>query len=132
MEPRTLDLAAYPRRAHFDYFRQMANPYVSVTAPCDITALRADGGASVSDILMQMQADLLRIPVDRPAMVETTAFGAASLAGLACGLWRDTEELAALRRSQRVFLPQGTQADCDRNYRLWKRAVSRAADWIEH
>ena len=58
MEPRTLDLAAYPRRAHFDYFRQMANPYVSVTAPCDITALRADGGASVSDILMQMQADL--------------------------------------------------------------------------
>ena len=40
MEPRTLDLAAYPRRAHFDYFRQMANPYVSVTAPCDITALR--------------------------------------------------------------------------------------------
>ena len=42
------------------------------------------------------------------------------------------EELRTLRRSQRVFLPQGTQADCDRNYRLWKRAVSRAADWIEH
>ena len=42
------------------------------------------------------------------------------------------EELKALRRSQRVFLPEGTQADCDRNYRLWKRAVSRAADWIEH
>lgn len=101
-------------------------------AGCDITMLRADGGASVSDILLQMQADLLRIPVDRPEMVETTAFGAAALAGLSCGLWRDMEELRTLRRSQRVFLPQGTQADCDRNYRLWKRAVSRAADWIEH
>lgn len=100
-------------------------------AGCDITALRADGGASVSDILMQMQADLLRIPVDRPAMVETTAFGAASLAGLACGLWRDTEELAALRRSQRVFLPQRPQADCDDEYRLWKKAVSRACHWVE-
>ena len=101
-------------------------------AGCDITMLRADGGASVSDILLQMQADLLRIPVDRPAMVETTAFGAAALAGLSCGLWRDLEELKALRRSQRVFLPERTQADCDRDYRLWKRAVSRAADWIEH
>ena len=101
-------------------------------AGCDITMLRADGGASVSDILLQMQADLLRIPVDRPAMVETTAFGAAALAGLSCGLWRDLEELKALRCSQRVFLPERTQADCDRDYRLWKRAVSRAADWIEH
>ena len=101
-------------------------------AGCDITMLRADGGASVSDILLQMQADLLRIPVDRPAMVETTAFGAAALAGLSCGLWRDLEELKALRRSQRVFLPERTQADCDRDYRLWKRAVSRAADWVEH
>ena len=101
-------------------------------AGCDITMLRADGGATVSDILLQMQADLLRIPVDRPAMVETTAFGAAALAGLSCGLWRDLEELKALRRSQRVFLPERTQADCDRDYRLWKRAVSRAADWIEH
>ena len=100
-------------------------------AGCDITALRADGGASVSDILMQMQADLLRIPVDRPTMVETTAFGAASLAGLACGLWRDTDELAALRRSQRVFLPQRPQADCDDEYRLWKKAVSRACHWAE-
>ena len=101
-------------------------------AGCDITLLRADGGASVSDILLQMQADLLRIPVDRPEMVETTAFGAAALAGLCCGVWRDTDELRALRRSERVFLPQRPQADCDAEYRLWKRAVGRAADWIEH
>ena len=101
-------------------------------AGCDITALRVDGGASVSDLLMQMQADLLRIPVDRPAMVETTAFGAAALAGLSCGVWNDLEELKALRRSQRIFTAQRIQADCDKDYRLWKRAVGRAGDWIEH
>ena len=101
-------------------------------AGCDITALRVDGGASVSDILMQLQTDLLRIPVDRPEMVETTAFGAAALAGLSCGVWSGLEELTRLRRSQRVFLPTRPQADCDWDYRLWKRAVSRASDWIEH
>ena len=101
-------------------------------APCPLTGLRVDGGASVSDILMQIQADLLRLPVDRPAQVETTAFGAAALAGLSCGFWQSMEELSSLRRSQRVFLPERPQADCDAYYRLWKRAVSRAADWIEH
>ena len=104
---------------------------MNADAPCPLTELRVDGGASVSDILMQIQANLLRLPVDRPTQVETTAFGAASLAGLACGLWRDTEELAALRRSQRVFLPQRPQADCDDEYRLWKKAVSRACHWAE-
>ena len=101
-------------------------------AGCDITCLRADGGASVSNILLQMQADLLRIPVDRPAMVETTAFGAAALAGLNCGMWESLEELSALRRSDRVFTPQRVQAECDDAYRMWKRAVQRAGDWIEH
>ena len=101
-------------------------------AGCDITCLRVDGGASVSDPLMQMQSDLLRIDVDRPAMVETTAFGAAALAGLSCGVWQSLDELATLRKSQRVFSPVRVQADCDADYRLWKRAVSRAADWVEH
>ena len=101
-------------------------------AGCDITCLRADGGASVSNILLQMQADLLRIPVDRPAMVETTAFGAAALAGLNCGVWSSLDDLAALRRSDRVFTPQRVQAECDDAYRMWKRAVQRSADWIEH
>ena len=58
--------------------------------------------------------------------------GAAALAGLSCGFWQSMEELSSLRRSQRVFLPERPQADCDAYYRLWKRAVSRAADWIEH
>ena len=97
-----------------------------------LNTLRVDGGASVSDVMLRFQSDLLRIPVDRPAMVETTAFGAAALAGLSCGVWSDLEELTRLRRSQRVFEPLRPQADCDRDYRLWKRAVSRASDWIEH
>jgi len=101
-------------------------------AGCDITCLRVDGGACVSDVMMQIQSDLLRIPVDRPTMVETTAFGAAALAGLACGLWGGMEELEQLRQSQRVFTPRRIQADCDEDYRQWKRAVSRACDWVEH
>lgn len=101
-------------------------------AGCDITELRVDGGACVSNILLQMQADLVRIPVNRPEMVETTAFGAAALAGLSCGMWSSLEELEELRRSQQIFMPQRVQADCDRDYRLWKRAVGRASDWIEH
>ncbi len=98
----------------------------------DITRLRVDGGASVSDILLQIQADLLRIEVDRPAMVETTAFGAAALAGLSCGVWSSLEELSALRRSQRVFRPERAADKCAGDYALWQRAVSRAAGWIEH
>ena len=101
-------------------------------APCPITALRVDGGASVSDIMMQTQADLLRLPVDRPSQVETTAFGAAALAGLAAGVWTDLRELETLRRSQHVFLPQRPEAECDADYRQWRRAVDRARAWIEN
>ena len=101
-------------------------------APCSVTALRVDGGASVSDILMQTQADLLRIPVDRPAQVETTAFGAAALAGLAAGVWRDLTELEGLRRSQYVFAPRRSEEECAADYRQWRRAVDRARQWIEN
>ena len=103
---------------------------MNADAPCPITTLRVDGGASVSDIMMQTQADLLRLPVDRPAQVETTAFGAAAL--LAAGVWGSLEEVAALRRSQHVFLPQRPQAACEAQYRLWRRAVDRALRWIEN
>ena len=100
-------------------------------APCPLTTLRVDGGASVSDILMQTQADLLRLPVDRPAQVETTAFGAAALAGLAVGVWSGLEELEGLRRSQHVFLPQREEAACAADYRQWRRAVERSRTWAE-
>ena len=101
-------------------------------APCPLTTLRVDGGASVSDILMQTQADMLRLPVDRPAQVETTAFGAAALAGLAVGVWSGLEELESLRRSQHVFLPRREEAACTADYRQWRRAVERSRVWIEN
>ena len=94
-------------------------------AGCEISGLRVDGGASVSNLMMQLQADLLRIPV------ETTAFGAASLAGLAVGLWKDRDELCALRRSERVFTPERAQFECEEMYRGWKRAVGCSQGWIE-
>ncbi len=101
-------------------------------APCPITTLRVDGGASVSDIMMQTQADLLRIPVDRPAQVETTAFGAAALAGLSAGVWSGLPELERLRRSQSVFQPRRDAERCAADYRQWRRAVERSAGWIEN
>ena len=101
-------------------------------APCPLTELRVDGGASVSDIMMQTQADLLRLPVDRPSQVETTAFGAAALAGLAVGVWKDLAELEQLRRSQHLFQPRRDEAACAADYRRWRRAVERSRDWIEN
>ena len=78
-----------------------------------------------------IKADLLRIPVDRPYMVETTAFGAAALAGLAAGMWKDLEEIRSVRRSQHIFRPERPQAECEAQYAQWKRAVSRAQGWVE-
>ena len=104
---------------------------MNADAPCPLTQLRVDGGASVSDILMQTQADLLRLPVDRPAQVETTAFGAAALAGLAARVWKDQGELESLRRSQHVFLPQRDERECADECRRWRRAVERCRNWVE-
>ena len=94
-----------------------------------LSSLRVDGGASVSDFLMQFQADILRKPIDRPKMVETTAFGAAFLAGLAAGLWTDISEIAALRQSERVFTPQMDAAEANKYHGEWLRAVERARKW---
>ena len=92
-----------------------------------IPALRADGGASVSDFLMQFQADLLGVPVERPAVVETTAWGAACLAGLGAGLWASPQEIPQARGGK-VYTPQTRRG---REYRQWKRALERAKAWEE-
>ena len=94
-----------------------------------ITQLRVDGGASVSDFMMQFQADLLGIPVDRPQNVETTAFGAAALAGLAAGVYGGPEELEALRLSERVFKPEMEAERRDALYGKWQKAVALARAW---
>ncbi|MBE6756390.1 MAG: glycerol kinase GlpK [Ruminococcaceae bacterium] len=98
----------------------------------ELSSLRVDGGASVSNIMMQIQSDMIRTPVDRPKMVETTALGAAFLAGLAVGFWKDEEELAGLREVDRIFTPQMDMEKRDKLYAGWKKAVKRSMDWEEH
>ena len=97
-----------------------------------LSELRVDGGASVSNIMMQIQSDLIRTPVNRPKMVETTALGAAFLAGLAVGFWKDIDEIKEIREVDRVFTPQMSEEDRDKLYKGWKKAVKRAMDWEEH
>jgi glycerol kinase len=93
--------------------------------------LRVDGGASVSDFLMQFQADMLGTPVDRPTNIETTAAGAGFLAGLACGFWPDMEALKACRESERIFLPQMEPSSREALYADWKRGVERSREWAK-
>jgi glycerol kinase len=94
-----------------------------------LAALRADGGASANDGLMQLQADLLDVPVERPVVAETTALGVACLAGLAVGFWRDTEELASKWALDRRFKPAMESEERARGRRRWARAVDRARGW---
>ena len=95
----------------------------------ELSALRVDGGASVNNFLLQFQSDILGKPIDRPKMVETTAFGAAFLAGLATGVWSDISEISSLRRSDRVFVPEMDSDEAQRLYAKWLKAVERAAKW---
>jgi glycerol kinase len=93
-----------------------------------IPALRVDGGAAANDWLMQFQADVLGIPVERPDLVETTALGAAGLAGLALGVWQTTGEFLGRRRFTR-FEPAMTPPDREARLEGWRRAVSAALAW---
>ncbi|HUY75388.1 MAG TPA: glycerol kinase GlpK [Ktedonobacterales bacterium] len=96
-----------------------------------LQALRVDGGAAVNDLMMQFQADILGVPVQRPRVRETTALGAAYLAGLATGFWRDQSELASHWALERAFTPTLPAAERERLYARWRKAVSRARDWEE-
>ncbi len=91
--------------------------------------LRVDGGASANDFLMQFQADILGIPVRRPTGLEVTALGAAALAGLATGFWRDRSELEAAVRAGRIFEPRMSADERDALHAGWRRAVERAREW---
>jgi glycerol kinase len=93
--------------------------------------LRVDGGAARNDLLMQFQADVLGVPVVRPVVTETTALGAAYLAGLAIGFWRGTDELASLWRVQRRFEPAIDEARRAESMAQWRRAVERARAWAQ-
>ncbi len=94
-----------------------------------IERLRVDGGAAANDLLLQFQADLLDVPVVRPVVTETTALGAAYLAGLAVGYWADIAEIAANWAPDRTFEPAMDTARRDSLYRGWQRAVERSRGW---
>ena len=96
-----------------------------------IERLSVDGGASRNEFIMQFQADLLDIPVLQCETVETTAIGAAYLAGLAVGYWKDRAEIAQNREIERIFTPQMEKSHRDELYKGWKRAVERSRDWAK-
>ena len=91
--------------------------------------LRVDGGAAADDLLMQFQSDLLGVPVVRPRVLETTALGAAYLAGLATGVWASREEIAKQWKVAKRFEPRMKREDAERRMEEWKRALERARDW---
>src|SRR5256884_5145127 len=95
----------------------------------EVTTLRADGGASVMDLLLQLQADQLQVPVARPVVQETTALGAAYLAGLAEGVWSSLDEIAGQWALDTEFSPAITRAGADARHAGWRRAVERAKGW---
>jgi len=99
-------------------------------ATCPLAELRVDGGAAANDLLMQIQADVLGVPVARPRMLETTALGAAYLAGRAVGYWRSDDELAANVHIDRRFEPSISRDQAGAMQAGWDRAVARAKAWV--
>ena len=96
-----------------------------------LESLAVDGGLSNSDLTMQFQADVSGIPVDRPAMRETTALGAAIAAGLATGVWKELTDLRHVNRSgRRVFRPCEDRAPISRMVRKWEQAVEMSRGWV--
>ncbi|UZD16084.1 glycerol kinase GlpK [Gallibacterium anatis] len=96
-----------------------------------LQSLRVDGGATANNFLMQFQADILNTQVERPTVKEVTALGAAYLAGLATGFWKDLEELRDKASIERTFLPDQNEAKQQRRYKGWKKAVKRALEWAK-
>lgn len=96
-----------------------------------LTALKVDGGMVYNELLMQFQADVLGVPVIRPKVAETTALGAAYAAGLAVGFWKEVEELRKNWQVDRTWEPKMDPTEREKEYKLWKKAVTRTFDWVE-
>ena len=97
----------------------------------DLAALKVDGGASANNLLMQMQSDISQAPVNRPVCVETTAMGAAYLAGLAVGYWKSKEDVVKNWAIDRTFQPEITVEETAAKVKMWKKAVTYAFDWAK-
>ncbi len=117
----TLESIAYQTRDVLELMRNECG--------IDLCELRVDGGACVNNFLMQFQADILGVPVERPRIVETTALGAAYLAGLAVGFWKDRREVADKRKVDQRFEPAMDEETRTRLFAKWKKAVQRAGSW---
>jgi len=104
---------------------------MAADAGAPLTALKVDGGMTANDLLMQFQADVLDVPVVRPAITETTCLGAAYAAGLAVGFWPDQATLKAQWRQDAEWLPAMPAEVREREYRQWKKAVTRTLNWVE-
>jgi glycerol kinase len=96
-----------------------------------LTTLKVDGGMVANDLLMQIQADVLNVPVVRPKVTETTALGAAYAAGLAVGYWSDFQELSRNWSMDKTWTPAMDEARREEGYRYWKKAVERTFGWVE-
>jgi glycerol kinase len=97
----------------------------------DLTSLKVDGGMVYNELLMQFQADVLDVPVIRPTVAETTSLGAAYAAGLATGFWSEVEDLRANWGKDKEWQPQMDAEEREKEYRYWKKAVTRTFDWLE-
>ena len=97
----------------------------------EINTINVDGGACVSDVMMQFQSDITNAKVCRPRNVETTALGAAYLAGLAVGFWSSKEDILTIRQTEREFTPNMSEDERNKLYKGWKKAVERASNWAE-
>jgi glycerol kinase len=96
-----------------------------------LTALKVDGGMVYNELLMQFQADILGVPVIRPQVAETTALGAAYAAGLAVGFWKNVEDLRSNWAKDKQWDPKMDEALRDKEYKGWKKAVTKTFDWVE-
>src|SRR5450756_3142841 len=119
----TLESICYQSRDVSDAMEQDSGVHLEV--------LKVDGGVTANDLCMQMQADILGVPVSRPVVAETTALGAAYAAGLATGVWSTTTELRANWNESKRWTPQWTQAQREGGYAGWKKAVQRTLDWVD-
>jgi glycerol kinase len=97
----------------------------------DLKELKVDGGMVGNELLMQFQADVLGVPVIRPKVAETTALGAAYAAGLATGFWKEVDDLRENWLEDKRWEPSMEQAEVDKEYKFWKKAVTRTFDWVE-
>jgi glycerol kinase len=118
-----LEAAAYQAREVFDA--------VHSDSKVELKSLRVDGGGTQSQLLMQFQADILGVTVEKPRIMETTALGAAFAAGLATNVWKDLDELQEFWQISQSYEPTMSQEGRDKYWKGWKKAVKRSLGWIE-